>query len=268
MFDIASVERRLPVAGLGRPLLFEARVGSTQSLAGALAAAGAAHGTLVVADEQTEGRGRHGRRWLTPAGSALAFSLILRPGLSPGEARSRELAAWNLVGAVAVSEALEGLGAQPQIKWPNDVLLGGRKVAGVLLEISWIDQRLDSLVLGIGANVHAGSVPPASEVDFPTTCVEEALGRRPSREDLLVGIVQQIGQACDPLDPARIVAKVNQRLAFLGRPVRVTTGTSATEGRLVAVGDEGEIVIRESGGRQVSLAGGDPHLRPLDDEAE
>jgi BirA family biotin operon repressor/biotin-[acetyl-CoA-carboxylase] ligase len=246
------------------PLIFQPHIGSTQTLAAELAASGAIHGTLLVADEQTEGKGRHGRRWHTPPGSALAFSLILRPGLAEAAGGSRELAAWNLLGALATAEALEALGARPAIKWPNDVLLEGRKVAGVLLDVAWIDQRIDSLVLGIGVNVFAESVPPQDAVDFPTTSVEETVGYRPGREDLLLQIVERIGRLSQPLDAGAVLDGVNERLAFRGLPVEVGTGETEVQGILIALGEQGEIVIRPAGQDELRLSGANPHLRPLD----
>jgi BirA family transcriptional regulator, biotin operon repressor / biotin---[acetyl-CoA-carboxylase] ligase len=264
MLDVAAVERCLPAGGVGLPLIFQPRIGSTQSLASELAAAGATHGTLVVADEQTEGRGRHGRRWFTPPGSALAFSLILRPKPSQEAGSIRQLAACNLLGALALAEALEALGARPAIKWPNDVLLKECKVGGVLLEVGWIDQVVDSLVIGIGLNVFAVSLPPALVVDYPATSVEEAIGRQPSREDLLVKIVERIGVHSQALDPTAIIAGVNQRLAFRGLPVQVSTGSATVEGILGYVGEQGEIIVRVEGEGEVQLSGSDPHLRPLE----
>ncbi|MCJ7512176.1 MAG: biotin--[acetyl-CoA-carboxylase] ligase [Anaerolineales bacterium] len=264
MLNAASAERRLPAQGLGLPLVFHPRLDSTNSLAAELATAGAPHGTLVVAEEQTAGRGRHGRGWSTPPGSALAFSLILRPALPGGEARSRQLAAFNLVGAVALAEALEDLGARPAIKWPNDVLLSDRKVAGVLIEVSWVDQAIDSLVLGVGLNVYAEAEPPEAEVDYPATSVEAAIGFRPSREDLLVQIVGRIGSHCQRIDPPAIMAEVNQRLAFCGRRVSVRSGVKTWQGVLLAIGEGGEIILDVPGEGEVRIAGSDPHLRPLD----
>jgi len=268
MFDVAAVERRMPAGGLGLPLIFQPRVGSTQTLARELVAAGATHGTLVVADEQTEGRGRHGRRWFTPPSSALAFSLILRPSPPTGTPSNCQLAAWNLLGALALAEALEALGAQPAIKWPNDVLLKEQKVAGVLLEVGWVDLTVDSLLMGIGVNVFADAVPPGTAVDYPTTSVEQAVGYQPGREDLLVKIIERIGVHWQSLNPPAIVAGVNQRLAYRGRGVQVSTGTTTLQGILVAVGAEGEIVLKVECEGDVHLAGADPHLRPLDGPRE
>jgi biotin-(acetyl-CoA carboxylase) ligase len=143
-------------------------------------------------------------------------------------------------------------------------LLKERKVAGVLLDVAWIDQHIDSLVLGIGVNVYAESVPPEDAVDYPTTSVEQAVGFRPSREDLLLQIVERIGLLSQPLNAEAVLDGVNQRLAFRGRPVEVGTGEADVQGILVALGEEGEIVLRTEGQGEMRLSGADPHLRPLD----
>jgi BirA family biotin operon repressor/biotin-[acetyl-CoA-carboxylase] ligase len=193
----------------------------------------------------------------------LAFSLILRPEPSEQPPSAATLAAWNQVGALATAEALEGVGPPPRVKWPNDVLLNGRKVGGVLLEVVWADQVVESLLLGVGLNVLAGSAPPATEVDFPATSVEEAVGSRPDREQLLVRIVERIGVHSQAQDPAAIVAAVNQRLAYRGQRVQVSTGERTDQGILERVGEEGEVVLSVEGGETLRLSGSDPHLRPV-----
>ncbi len=264
MLDAAWLERRLPVHGMGRPLVFHPRLGSTNTLAAELAAGGADEGVLVVAEEQTEGRGRHGRPWRTPPGSALALSLVLRPKIPAGRPADAHLAAFNIVGALAVAEALEALGARPGIKWPNDVLLAERKVAGVLLEVSWVEGWVSHLVLGIGVNVYVEAAPPEAEVDFPATSVEAAIGRRVSREELLVAIVEQVGLRCRPIDPPAVVAAANERLAFRDRTVEVSSGGQTWRGRLMGIGPGGEALLAVPGLGEVHVAGSDPRLRPVD----
>ena len=132
-------------------------VTSTNDLALAWAEDGAPDGALVIADTQTAGRGRMTRRWLTPPHSALALSLVLRP--NPQEAA--RLALFSPLGGLALSTALEEqFNLQPQIKWPNDVLLDGKKTAGILAESVWQDGSVQAVVLGIGVNVSPLSVPP------------------------------------------------------------------------------------------------------------
>ena len=117
----------------------------------------------MIADEQTQGRGRLNRKWFTPKSSALAFSLILRPSapMRPHLSRTVGLA------ALSIAESCLKHGLNPQIKWPNDILLNGRKTAGILVESVWSGEDVDSLVIGMGINVHKDSVPPAEYVAIP-----------------------------------------------------------------------------------------------------
>ncbi|MBI3739624.1 MAG: biotin--[acetyl-CoA-carboxylase] ligase, partial [Chloroflexi bacterium] len=140
----------LPLGGLR---YFES-IGSTNDEALAWATEGARDLSLVVADEQTAGRGRSGRKWLTPPGSALAFSLILRPT----EAERTRPARTTGLSALALSDSLRTRGLAAQIKWPNDVLISGKKVAGILVESVWTGDALDASILGMGVNVLAASV--------------------------------------------------------------------------------------------------------------
>ena len=168
VMDEVKLRSLLPVGGLGLPLHVFASLGSTNDVCVELARSGAAHGTLVVANEQTAGRGRGGRSWITQPGGALAMSILLRPQASgpllPGY--------FTLIGALAVVEALAEFGVTSRIKWPNDVVVETGKLAGTLAEASWSGKVLDYVVLGIGVNVTRGSLPAQDEVDFPAACVE------------------------------------------------------------------------------------------------
>jgi BirA family biotin operon repressor/biotin-[acetyl-CoA-carboxylase] ligase len=153
-----------------------------------LIAPDAAEGTLVVAGEQTEGRGRLGRRWLAPPGTSLLCSLQLRPNV-PGE-RLPELtgvAARACAAAIASVTALE-----PELKFPNDVLLGGRKVAGVLAEA-----REGRVVLGIGVNVNVAETQLPQEVDRPATSLLVETGRELDRAELLAELLEQLERGYD-----------------------------------------------------------------------
>ena len=168
--DLAS-----ELAGLALPAWrYCELVGSTNDFALAWGEAGAADGSLVVADEQTAGRGRLDRRWFTPPGAALAFSLVLRP--NPAELTC--VARFSPLGALAVQQALAvNLNLPAEIKWPNDVLVGRRKVCGILAESTWQGETLTALVLGIGVNITPAAVPPADQLLFPAGCIETALGK-------------------------------------------------------------------------------------------
>jgi len=256
--DEMLLKEALPRHGLGEPLHVFASVGSTNDVCRKLAAAGAPHGTLVLADEQRQGRGRAGRRWFTPPGSALALSLLLRPA---GTGRE-ELAALNMLGALGVALALEGYGLTPAIKWPNDVLLGGRKVAGVLAETAWRGEEIEHVVLGIGVNVAPASVP-GQELEFPATCVEAELGKALSREALLLAIIDGLAEGLDRLSGGTLLQQVEARLAFLGAPVQVETADGSYPAMPVGLATAGRLRLRLPSGEE-QVIGVEARLRPVD----
>src|SRR5512142_1438243 len=160
-------------------------IGSTNNEALAWATSGAKDLSLVIADEQSAGRGRLDRKWFTPKGTSLAFSLILRPTAAEKPYLTRTVG----LDALAVADALRTRGLTTQIKWPNDVLLDNCKVAGILVESVWSGEEVDCLVIGIGVNVFKGAVPSADLLQFPATCLEASLGPEVEREKVLRDIL-------------------------------------------------------------------------------
>lgn len=239
-----------------------AAVGSTNTLALDWAAEGAPDGALVVADFQSAGRGRLNRRWVTQSGAALAFSLIVRP--TPAE--TAYLGQFTALAALGLAEALEALGLHPQIKWPNDVLLGGRKTAGILVEAAWDGDRLGALVVGVGVNVAPSAVPPAEAVMFPATCVETALGRPVERWQLLRGALGGMAAWRARLGSPAFLEAWQGRLAFRGQRVCVDPPHQPpVEGVLLGVEAEGSLRLRTEAGQVYNVIAGDVHLRPLDE---
>lgn len=229
-----------PIAGtgLGSPHLHLRTVDSTNSRARDLAAAGAPHGTLVTATEQSAGRGRQGRSWVAPAGQALLLSLVLR----------RWTRLLPLAAGVAVAEEA---GAGAMVKWPNDVLVQGRKVAGILVEgrpqAGW-------MVLGIGLNV------AVSPEDFPPELRDTAtgLGRTAAEvEPTLVGLLGRLGHWLGPADD-QVLEALRTRDALAGREVRWGEG----EGRAEGIDADGSLLVRTAAGEQQALRAGEVHLRP------
>jgi BirA family biotin operon repressor/biotin-[acetyl-CoA-carboxylase] ligase len=227
------------VTALGRPRLHLRETGSTNEVARRLAAAGAPHGTLVTAGLQTAGRGRQGRSWTAPAGRALLCSLVLR-----------ELdALLALRGGLAVADVA---GPAARVKWPNDVLVDGRKVAGVLAEgrpqEGWA-------VLGIGINV---AVEPA---DLPEELRERAgtLARAAGDvdvvlEELLAALARRLAEPA-----ATTAAELGRRDALEGAPVAWAGG----EGTAVGIDAEGRLRVRRRGGAIEALGSGEVHLLPV-----
>lgn len=236
-----------------------ASIGSTNDEALAWAENGSPDGALVVADEQTRGRGRMERRWITRPGAALAFSLVLRPSRE----ESRMAGLFSPLGAMAVSEALLTMGLPAEIKWPNDVLVGGGKVCGILAESVWQDQHIQAVVLGIGVNVAHDSLPPAEQLTFPATSLEDELGWGLDRIDLLAGILQGLVKWRSCLGHPQFFQVWEQRLAFRGEPVCVErAGGGELRGRLEGVSEDGSLRLRLADGREERVLAGEVSLRP------
>ena len=222
---------------LGRPRLHLRSIGSTNARARELAEAGAPHGTAVTAGEQTAGRGRQGRGWSTPPGSALAVSLVIRDP-DPLLSLRAGLAVADLAGAAA------------RVKWPNDVLVDGRKVAGVLVEgrpqEGWA-------VLGIGVNAALDlSVLPE---EVRATAGTLGLDPRELPRALEVLLAALEARLAEP--PDATLAALRERDALAGRPVRWEGG----EGEGAGIAADGGLLVRGAGGTVHTLAAGEVHLR-------
>lgn len=248
------------LSGLPVPdLRFFDSIGSTNDEALAWAAKGADDSCLVVADQQTQGRGRFRRQWVTRPGAALAFSLILRPT----SAELDRVGFFSPLGAIAICQALETeLALRPLIKWPNDVLLLRKKVAGILVEASWMGDRPQAVVIGIGINIAAKAVPPASELLFPATSVEEATGKAVNREALLRSILQALFTWREQMQAEAFRQAWETRLAFRGEWVQLeNSGHAPITGQVIGIDPGGNLLLRNQAGETTAVAAGDLHLR-------
>jgi BirA family biotin operon repressor/biotin-[acetyl-CoA-carboxylase] ligase len=173
----------------GEPLSYAAETGSTNDDALAAAREGAPSGSVFLAEQQSAGRGRRGRRWLAESGHSLLFSVLLRPAASP--AGGAQTGALTLAVGLGVRAALAPYSSEPlRVKWPNDVLAGRRKLAGILCESQLNAGRVEAIVIGIGINVGRQSFPPELAADV--TSLEELSGRGHSREQLLSDVLAQV----------------------------------------------------------------------------
>jgi BirA family biotin operon repressor/biotin-[acetyl-CoA-carboxylase] ligase len=254
-----SLKKTLSKINIGGLRWFDS-IGSTNDEALAWAAAGADDLSIVIADEQTQGRGRLNRRWFTPKGSALAFSLILRPSatLRPHLSRTVGLA------ALSIADSLTQTGLAPRIKWPNDILLNGRKTAGILVESVWSGEDVDSLVIGMGINIHKDSVPPADMLQFPATSLEEMLGHEPpAREEILFNILSAFIRWRERLGTDELIHAWEEMLAFHGNQVEVKTGGEIpVTGKVDGIESDGSLRLKDAHDNSVIVRFGDVSLRP------
>jgi BirA family biotin operon repressor/biotin-[acetyl-CoA-carboxylase] ligase len=237
---------------LGTPVRHLATVGSTMTAAAEWAAAGAPHGALVVADHQQAGRGRHGRAWIDAPGASLLLSLVLRLAVPP-----ERLPLVGLAAALAVVETAHSLGADAAIKWPNDVTVGGRKLAGVLAEAVWT-ARSPAVILGVGVNVQRASVPP--ELATKAISLDEATGATHDRLALLPPFLAAFASELTHLAaaPDRLTARVEARLAGLDAPVHVAfpgTDRRALDGIALGLAPGGALRVLTETGEQTVHAG-------------
>ncbi len=258
--DARTLESALAELPLGE-IHFLPRVGSTNEEAVRRAESGAPHLSIVVADEQTAGRGRAGRRWYTPAGAALAVSVVVRPQAgAAGEDFSLRLSG---LGAVSVCLALrEAYGLPAAVKWPNDVLLEGHKVAGVLVETAWVGDRWAYAVVGMGLNVRAGAVPQGVLLRFPAGDVESSAGRPLKRTPLLYEVLRRFVAWVGRLDSPAFLQTWEDLLAYRGQAVVIEqNGTRLATGLLLGLAEDGALRMREADGRVLTLHLGELSLR-------
>ena len=240
MFDEDQLRQRLPVSGLGKLLSFHQQVTSTNDLAHDLAEKGAPHGTLVVAEAQTQGRGRRNRGWITKPGRGLAISILLRPEQNIPTVWSR----LHALSALSVAQALEGYQLQPKIKWPNDILLNGKKVAGILVELTWDGDRLDYFVLGIGMNVAVGSVPQEFQLQFPAVSIEEVLGKEVDPYELVVKLLEGINAHFSNLTQENLFDRWEKKLTYVGQEVLLTGSEKEYSGIFLGINREGMVELQ------------------------
>jgi len=231
------------------------RIGSTNDEALRWAYEGAPDSALVIADEQTSGRGRMQRTWVTRPGVSLAFSQIFIP--SQPEKSCLHLS--SPLAALAVTDALEILySLNPQIKWPNDVLLTGKKVCGILVEASWLGNAIQAIVVGVGINIFHGSVPPQGELIFPATCVEEITRQPVDRFEILRLVLQRMAYWREHIASAGFYQKWQEKLAFAGEMVSIQgPGRQVLVGRILGVNPGGNLRLGQADGDEILVSTGD-----------
>jgi len=253
--NLAVVEERLTTRFVGRRLLYLTSTGSTMDAARIEAEAGAPDGTVVLAEEQTKGRGRFERVWVSPAGQNLYLTLIMRPPLD----RLRSL---SIVAPLAVALAVEeSTGLTPRIKWPNDVLVDGRKLSGILVESEIAVESVKYALIGAGINVNL-DVEQSPEIAQIATSVKRELGRESSREELLSAFLNRFEQLYEEIPKSDAVFEQwRSRLDTLGRDVRVTFRDQVYEGLAEDIDREGNLILAQPDGSRRVIEAGEVSLR-------
>lgn len=249
------------------PVYFFESIDSTNDEAARLLRTGEKHLAVVVADEQTRGKGRSGRHWYTPKGAAIAFSIVLDHNWLSGLPADKIIPQLTGLGAIAVCDVLEQMfSLHPAIKWPNDVLVNGKKLAGVLVESGWRGDRLESVILGIGLNVYHTSIPPDLDASLQATCVEECIVMRYIEEnslhppqinrlELLKEIIISILSWLEKLNGTEIRERWEELLAYRGEFIKVeyTAPYQTVEGVVSGLGEDCSLKICDLKGEEIFI---------------
>ncbi|TYP77728.1 biotin--[acetyl-CoA-carboxylase] ligase [Paenibacillus methanolicus] len=237
-------------------------VDSTQNLAHKLAEEGADEGTLVIAEQQTSGRGRMGRSWVSPAGKGVYMSMVLRPNLPLQFAPQ-----LTLLTAVALCRALKELvPAEIGIKWPNDLLIGGKKISGILLESSAEDERIRHVIMGIGISVNLTEEDYPADLAEIATSLRIASGETVDRADVIGAFVKQFEHLYRLYlrEGFATIQSLWEALAVtLHKPAKLMTPGGAVEGVPISLTDSGALLVRLADGTELPVFSAEA-VRPLD----
>ncbi|WP_044336372.1 biotin--[acetyl-CoA-carboxylase] ligase [Rossellomorea aquimaris] len=243
----SKIRLGLQTKTLGRVIHYEESVQSTQRIAHVLAGDGAAEGTLVVADEQTAGRGRLMREWHSSKGTGIWMSLILKPLLPPQKAPQ-----FTLITAVAVVQAIEEVtDLHPQIKWPNDILIDGKKVTGILTELQAESDKINSIIIGIGMNVNHTREHFPDELQTIATSLAIEQGNTLSRSEMVQKVLERIEALYsiymkEGFTPIKLLWE--SYAISIGKKIRARTINGTIEGKALGITDEGVLKIEDSTG--------------------
>jgi BirA family biotin operon repressor/biotin-[acetyl-CoA-carboxylase] ligase len=244
---------------IGRDIHVFERTTSTNDVIEKLARDGVKEGAVVFAESQTKGRGRLGRKWISPERKGLWFSVLLRPDLRPQETTQLTVAS-----ATALRRAIQSeTNMHPEIKWPNDILIGGKKVAGILTELSAELDKVRYVILGIGVDVNlgAGEFPP--ELRKLATSLKIESGKTISRAELATAILRELdsdyARICSGFF-AEVADEWQEHCKTIGREVTIQIGERRIRGHAESLDDDGALLLRTDHGRLERITGGDVTL--------
>jgi BirA family biotin operon repressor/biotin-[acetyl-CoA-carboxylase] ligase len=240
-------------------MVFHRSLDSTSTVAKELAAQGAPEGTLVLAEEQGAGRGRMGRRWVSPGYVNLLFSILLRPNI-----HKDQVFVTTMILALATIEAIKSrTGLTTAIKWPNDIYVEGKKLGGILTEFSLGQGDIDYVVLGLGLNVN-WSPDQTEDVSNPATSILSETGSKISRDDLLVTILRIFEVYYQEVLSGEIddfYRTWNEASMIIGRDVEIVSPKDRTHGKALRIDRTGALVIRDRAGKEQKIISGEVSVK-------
>jgi BirA family biotin operon repressor/biotin-[acetyl-CoA-carboxylase] ligase len=241
---------------IGRDIRVFEETTSTNDVIEKLARDNVKEGVVVFAESQTKGRGRLGRKWISPARKGLWFSMLLRPDLRPQEATQLTVAS-----ATALRRAIEAnTGVRAKIKWPNDILIGGKKVAGILTELSAELDRVKHIILGIGVDVNLTVTEFPTDLRKIATSLKIEAGKPIVRAALAVGILRELDHEYARVCGGKfetVADEWEEHSCTIGQPVTIRIGDRSIQGRAESLDDDGALLLRTEHGTLERVTGGD-----------
>ncbi len=254
----AFIEPMLQTRWLGRPITHIMNVPSTNQLARQMAAEGCTHGTVVIAEEQTAGRGRLGRGWTNLKGKDICMSMVLRPRLEAQHAPR-----YTLASALGVYQLACALGASPFIKWPNDVLIDGKKICGILLEMTGDMDTLQSVIVGLGLNVNTDAFP--AELEKAATSLSLSIAKTLDRNQvlsMLLNLLEPLYDACENEDSyGALLSEYTRCCGTIGQSISVIGIRETLSGVAEGIDSVGRLLLRLGDGTLRALSAGDVTLK-------
>lgn len=261
ILTLPEIENSLHTEYIGRNLYYFDSITSTNVKAKEIAL-DEPEGTVVVAEEQTGGIGRLGRSWISPKKKGIWLSIILKPEVEP-----MNVSKIALVGAAAVNKALKDMGINSQIKWPNDIVVNGKKICGILTEMSCELNMVNYVVIGIGINVNLDKTDIPEDLQGKATSLKEAINEEVDRKILLANILNnfeelykdfKIGDISDTIEICR------DNSVLLGEEVRIIRGKETRIGKALDINSEGELVVQFENNVVENIFSGEVSLRGID----
>ena len=252
------INKHLRTKTFGRIIRFYREVESTNDVAFDLAKEGAAEGTVIIADTQTKGRGRLQRKWISPPGFNLYMSIVFRPSIS-----SKDASILTLVSSVALFETVNSYGIKCQIKWPNDLLINRKKVAGVLMEMELDGERVEFVLVGLGINLNMTRGVMNNlmgEVSEIATSLREDLGHEVERSEFAANAINQLEKWYEEFNSkgkSTIIDEWKKRWGDMNKRVRIRVDRNFIEGIAYDLDQNGFLLVRGDNGKIERIIAGD-----------
>ena len=257
----AEIASQMETDWLGREIFYYDQTDSTNTRAKAFAENGGAAGALFVADQQVAGKGRRGRQWQSPPGSSISMSILLRPQIPPDKASM-----LTLVAAISVAQGIrEASGLETGIKWPNDIVIGGRKCVGILTEMSTEIDFINYVVVGIGINVSQAEFP--EEIRETATSLQLESGKPQRRAAIIAACMKALEENYETFlrsqDLSGLIEGYSELLVNRGRQVRILQPGNEFEAEAIGINEQGELLVRCQDGSVKEIYAGEVSVRGI-----